>query len=124
MVWGDTVRLKPLICAVVVGVVCALVFLYGGTWVFAQIEPNPELHKAWSLVAGLVGCITAGVIVAWMFPPSREIAETANDASAIAAVIEDLSRTKKGIGELSQATDKSRAELEDSGLTSWFSERK
>lgn len=75
-VWGDTVIIKELFMAVIIGIVLTMAFYLIGTKLFLG-NPNIEvsLGKGYSLLIGIVGCILSGVISAKLFKPKRNIEE-------------------------------------------------
>lgn len=118
--WGDTVIGVRLAIGVVTGVVCALVGLYGGRALIGTVVSDTELVEAWSLVTGLVGCVIAGVILSWLFPPARRVTEDSHDASRVQEAVDEIAGQPLGIGDLKDASTKSRVELTEAGLTEWF----
>lgn len=75
-VWGDTVVIKELFTAVIIGIVLTMAFYLLGTKLFVG-NPNIEvsLAKGYSLLIGIVGCLLSGVISAKLFKPKRNIEE-------------------------------------------------
>lgn len=75
-VWGDTVVIKELFTAVIIGIVLTMAFYLAGTKLFVG-NPNIEvsLAKGYSLLIGIVGCLLSGVISAKLFKPKRNIEE-------------------------------------------------
>ncbi|ALA67014.1 hypothetical protein [Corynebacterium lactis] len=119
-VWGDTVIGVRLAVGVIVGIVCALVGLYGGRALIGAFVADPELAKAWSLVTGLVGCVFAGVVLSWLFPPARRVTEDSHDVTRVQQAVAEIADQPMGLGDLQEASKQSRAELADAGLTEWF----
>ncbi|MDR1621342.1 MAG: hypothetical protein LBS00_03080 [Synergistaceae bacterium] len=85
-VWGDTVSLNHLLISSALGVVLTLGMYLIGRSIFLNI-PNlePGLAKGYSLLVGIVGCLTAGIISAVKFKPKRIIEEKFESSS-----IEDI----------------------------------
>lgn len=75
-VWGDTVVIKELFTAVIIGIVLTMAFYLLGTKLFVG-NPNIEvsLAKGYSLLIGIVGCLLSGVISAKLFKPKRNVEE-------------------------------------------------
>lgn len=75
-VWGDTVNLKELFWASVLGIIFTLAFYMVGSNIFGNIEDlEPQLAKGYSLIVGVTGCIISAVISAKKFKPKRIIEE-------------------------------------------------
>lgn len=75
-VWGDTVVIKELFTAVLIGIVLTMLFYFIGTKLFVG-NPNIEesLAKGYSLLIGILGCILSGVVSAKLFKPKRNVEE-------------------------------------------------
>jgi hypothetical protein len=77
LIWGDTVDLKHLGAAIIIGVTLGFAFYRGGLFIietqFSQLPVN--LHKSIALPAGIAGCLPAAVISAECFPPKRIMSE-------------------------------------------------
>ena len=120
-VWGDTVRPRRLFIGLLIGIGAALTGLYGGRWIVGQFIADPTLIKTWSLVTGLLGCVVAAVVCARLFPPARQVTTDSQDTSRIEKVVQEMKEEARGLGELSDASDMSRRELNEAGLTPLFS---
>ncbi|GAB3059363.1 hypothetical protein [Sediminivirga luteola] len=121
-VWNDTVRGNRLVIGVVIGIVCALVGLYGGRALIGLFISEEELIDVWSLVTGIVGCVVAGFITAIAFRPARVVSEDAHESGRIAAAVEEMAAEPQGLGTLEEASELSRREIEEAGLTEVFRE--
>lgn len=77
IIWGDTVKLKHLAGAMLIGMVLGISFYQGGLTIiekyFSSLPEN--LHKSVALLVGIVGCLLAAVISAKLFPPKRVLSE-------------------------------------------------
>ncbi|SDI36881.1 hypothetical protein [Proteiniclasticum ruminis] len=75
-VWGDTVIIRELFTAVLIGIVLTMSFYLLGEKIFVG-NPNIEesLAKGYSLLIGITGCILSGAISAKLFRPKRNIEE-------------------------------------------------
>lgn len=77
IIWGDTVSLRHLAGAMLIGMVLGISFYKGGLYIivdqFSGIPAN--LHKSVGLLFGIVGCLIAAVISARLFPPKRVLSE-------------------------------------------------
>ena len=75
-VWGDTVNLRELLFAVLLGVVFTLGFYLVARHYFLQMETlSDSLAKGYSLFVGIAGCLISSVISAKLFKPKRTISE-------------------------------------------------
>nr|WP_162933177.1 hypothetical protein [Corynebacterium lactis] len=119
-VWGDTVVGARLAISVAVGIAFALIGLYGGRAAIAAFVADPDLAKAWSLVTGLIGCVIAGVVLSWLFPPARRVTEDSQDVSRVQEAVAEIEAQPLGLGDLKDASATSRQELAEAGLTEWF----
>lgn len=71
-VWGDTVILKELIWACVIGVVITMSFFLIGKSIFSNVPNLDEgMANGYSLLVGLLGCLVSGVINSKLFKPKR-----------------------------------------------------
>ena len=74
-VWGDTVDIRHLAVSIAIGVTLSVtVFLLANHWLSGHIG-TVELARAYAMLVGLAGCISAGVICAILFPPKRDVVE-------------------------------------------------
>jgi hypothetical protein len=77
LIWGDTVNLKHLGGAMIIGMALGILFYQGGLLIienhFSSLPEN--LHKSVALLVGIVGCLLAAVISAKCFPPKRVVSE-------------------------------------------------
>lgn len=71
-VWGDTVDLKELLIACLIGVIFTMVFFFVGRHFFNGIENLDQgMADGYALLVGMVGCIISGVLNARLFKPKR-----------------------------------------------------
>jgi hypothetical protein len=71
-VWGDTVVLKELFLASLIGIALTMIGYSMGLRYFSGVENLDEgLVKGYSLMTGIIGCILAAVISAILFKPKR-----------------------------------------------------
>ncbi|MDN5299129.1 MAG: hypothetical protein PWP51_1682 [Clostridiales bacterium] len=75
-VWGDTVVLKELFMASVLGIVLTMAGYILGRSYFGSIEGlDVGLQKGYSLMVGILGCVVSAVISAKLFKPKRIVDE-------------------------------------------------
>lgn len=76
-VWNDTVDLRHLAWAIAIGIAVSVAGFYAASGWLRDKVASPELAHAYAMLAGLAGCVLAGVICARLFPPKREVSSTA-----------------------------------------------
>jgi len=75
-VWGDTVVLKELLLASLIGIILTMAGYLIGRSVFSNLSGLDEgLVKGYSLMVGILGCVLSGVISAILFKPKRIVEE-------------------------------------------------
>ena len=80
-VWGDTVNLRELLFAVLLGIVFTMGFYLMGRHIFLQMDSlEPSLAKGYALFVGIAGCLISSVISAKVFKPKRIISEMQQDS--------------------------------------------
>lgn len=80
-VWGDTVDLKDLGKAVVIGGVIALAcYLIAGR-ILLGYAPTAQIARTYAMLFGLLGCVGAGALCARLFAPKRDLSEAELDDS-------------------------------------------
>lgn len=81
-VWGDTVDVKELGIASIIGFVLTMVMFLIGRKIFTGVEGLAlGLVNGYSLLVGIMGCLLSGVISAKLFKPKRIIEERFEDSS-------------------------------------------
>lgn len=76
-IWGDTVNLRHLGGAMIIGIILGTAFYLAGLSFIQKIRPDMvlSLQKAMGLVVGIVGCLLAAVVSTKLFPPKRILTE-------------------------------------------------
>ena len=98
---GATADLRHLGWAIVIGVAISLAGFLIANRILAGSVGTPELARAYAMLAGLAGCITAGVICAVIFKPKREVIEgTAADPRWREEVLRELAEQTGDLGSL------------------------
>lgn len=73
-VWGETVDLKELVYASIIGIVLTMGMFLIGRKIFLNMNNiNLGLVNGYSLLFGVLGCILSGIISARLFKPKRII---------------------------------------------------
>ncbi len=101
-VWGDTVDLQHLAWSIAIGIgigISVTGFFLASRWL-ATVVASQQLAHAYAMLAGLAGCVAAGVICARAFPPKREVTEqdTSTDPAWRREVLEELAAQPGGLG--------------------------
>jgi len=92
-VWGDTVNLKELTMATIIGIVFTMGFYFIGRKIFYSMDSiDKSLANGYSLLVGILGCFTAGITSAKLFKPKRIIEEMA-DPSGLEEILKDAGMT-------------------------------
>lgn len=79
-VWGDTVNVKELLIAVLLGIVFTMSFYVIARHYFLQMDSiEASLAKGYALFVGIAGCFLSSVISAKLFEPKRVISEMQQD---------------------------------------------
>jgi len=119
-VWGDTVALKDLGKAVIIGAVIALAcYLIAGR-VLAQFVSTPQIARTYAMLVGLLGCIAAGAVCARLFAPKRDLNEQAHDDAWREETLEQLASEAGGLGRVADLPPSVQAELKELGLYESF----
>ncbi len=119
-VWGDTVDLRHLAGALLIGVGASLGAYAGALHALGGSGDGDQVAGTWAMLAGLVGCVLAGVVCARLFPPKRIVSATGVDSEARAEAIAELCAEPRGLGTLDQLPAVVVQELEQLGLREAF----
>jgi hypothetical protein len=119
-VWGDTVDVGHLAWSICLG--CGISFgaFKIGQRVFSSFVLEPEIAHVYTMLVGLAGCLTAGVICARLFKPKREVVEHATDPKQRARVLDQLASDPGGLGSIADLSQSARAEMQELGLLELF----
>ena len=124
-VWGDTVDLRHLAWAIAIGTgISVLGFYLASRWLATVVESR-QLAHVYAMLAGLAGCVIAGVICARAFPPKREVTEldTSNDPEWRREVLEELARQPGGLGAVQDLPPAVVQELKELKLYELFADK-
>lgn len=113
-VWGDTVVLKELLLACLIGIVVTMTFFLVGQNVFHNIEGlDKGMADGYALLMGLIGCLFSGVVNARLFKPKRSF-DGRLQGDSIEAILEQAGMTvEEEIKALATVDAEIIAELED-----------
>lgn len=119
-VWGDVVDRRHLAAAVVIGAVVSLGTFLIAARIFAATVAVPDVGRAYAMLVGLLGCVLSGLICAKLFPPKREVVETAADPAWQIAAMQQLAGDTGTIGRLEDLPPQVIAEMKELGLYELF----
>ena len=98
-VWGDIVDLRHLAGAVAIGAAVSLGCYFITGKIFATFVADPQIAHAYAMLAGLMGCVASGIVSARLFPPKREVVESAADETWRAEAMDLLAKETGDIGD-------------------------
>lgn len=101
-VWGDTADTGHLAWSIVIGATVSLAGYLIASRLLAAVVQSAELARAYAMLAGLFGCLLAGVICAVLFKPKRVVVENETGHSAAREeALRKLAEEAGGIGQTS-----------------------
>ena len=121
-VWGDTVDLRHLAWSIAIGIGISVTgFFLASRWL-ATVVASQQLAHAYAMLAGLAGCVAAGVICARAFPPKREVTEqdTSTDPAWRREVLEERAAQPGGLGSVADLPPAVVQELKELKLYDLF----
>ena len=121
-VWGDTVDLGHLAWSIGIGIGISVIgFFAASHWLSAIVE-SKQLAHAYAMLAGLAGCVLAGVICARLFAPKREVTEQdiASNPQWRAEVLRELEQQPGGLGSVADLPPAVVQELKELKLYELF----
>lgn len=123
-VWSDTVDLRQLAWAIGIGIVISVAGFYAASHWLRGIVGSPELAHAYAMLAGLAGCVLAGLICARLFPPKRIVVEhsATQDPAWRAEVLAELAEQPGGLGTLADLPEAAVRELKALDLYELFAQ--
>lgn len=123
-VWSDTVDLRHLAWAIVIGITISVAGFFAASHWLRGVVASPELAHAYAMLAGLAGCVLAGIICARLFPPKREVIERSatHDPAWRAEVLAELAEQPGGLGTLADLPEPVVRELKELDLYDLFAE--
>jgi len=91
-IWGDTVDLRHLLMAMLIGIVVSLTcYFIGLKYIVANYSHLAKnLSDAYALLIGIVGCLLSAVISAKLFKPKRILNEEKFSTEQLYKVLEEL----------------------------------
>ncbi|MGF6907758.1 hypothetical protein [Fusobacterium sp. PH5-44] len=121
-VWGDTVNLKELTIATIIGIVLTMSLYFLGRKIFNNMDNiDKSLANGYSLLVGILGCFASGIISAKLFKPKR-IVENMADPATLEDILKEGGMTLEDeIEALSKVNKEVIEEMEDVGLYSLLS---
>ncbi|MGO4157420.1 hypothetical protein [Cupriavidus sp. YAF13] len=123
-VWGDTADTRHLAWSIAIGAVVSLTGFLLASRVLNGLVKTPELARAYAMLAGLAGCLLAGVICACLFRPKREVIEgEAADPTWREEVLDKLAEEAGGLGAIADLPASVVQELKELQLFALFAAR-
>ncbi|KPU93275.1 hypothetical protein APR50_11655 [Variovorax paradoxus] len=120
-IWGDTADLRHLAGAIAIGIAVSLAGFLLANRLLAGAVRSPELARAYAMLAGLAGCVIAGLICALLFAPKREVVEGgAADPRWREEVLAELAGEHGELGAMSDLPPAALRELQELGLHDLF----
>lgn len=120
-VWGDTADTRHLAWSIVIGATVSLTCYWLASRLLAAVVESAELARAYAMLAGLFGCLLAGLICAVLFKPKRIVVE--NETGQPLARVEALRKLAEdagGIGPIHALPPVVLAELRELQLLDLF----
>ena len=114
-VWGDTVSLKELVLASLIGIVTTMGMFFLGQYIFNTLINGIEegLANGYALLLGVSGVFISGFVSAKLFKPKRVIEETM-EAEDIEVILKEAGITPEEEAEaLANASPEIIKEMED-----------
>lgn len=119
-VWGDTVTRSHLAGAMLIGAIVSLGAYFVTHAILREHVAQPEMAKAYAMLAGIAGCLVAGAICAVLFKPKRVVMESVGDPASRRAVLAQLAADTGGLGRLDALHPDVLAEMRALGLDTLF----
>ncbi|SPA42911.1 conserved protein of unknown function [Cupriavidus taiwanensis] len=123
-VWGDTADTGHLAWSILIGGGVSIVGFLVASRLLAGLVATPELARAYAMLAGLAGCLLAGVICAILFRPKREVTEDdSGDPSWREEVLDKLAAESGGLGSVADLPAAAVREMQELELFELFESR-
>ena len=120
-VWGDRVKVKSMLIAMLIGVVICLSMFTLGKHILAATGVDESMANSYSLLFGVAGSLISAVISGILFKPQRELNEEDIETDDKAAIIKELNLDMKAEAEALAHTDKRTIqEMKELGLYDVF----
>ena len=120
-VWGDRVKVKSMLIAMLIGVVICLSMFTLGKHILAATGVDESMANSYSLLFGVAGSLISAVISGILFRPQRELNEEDIETDDKAAIIKELNLDMKAEAEALAYTDKRTIqEMKELGLYDVF----
>ncbi len=120
-VWGDRVKVKSMLAAMLIGVVICLSMFMLGKHILAATSIDESMANSYSLLFGVAGSLISAVISGILFKPQRELNEEDIETDDKASIIKELNLDMKEEAEALAFTDrKTIQEMKELGLYDVF----
>lgn len=120
-VWGDRVKVKSMLVAMLIGVVICLSMFILGKHILTATSIDDSMANSYSLLFGVAGSLISAVISGILFKPQRELNEEDIETDDKASIIKELNLDMKEEAEALAFTDrKTIQEMKELGLYDVF----
>lgn len=120
-VWGDRVKVKSMLVAMLIGVVICLSMFILGKHILTATSIDDSMANSYSLLFGVAGSLISAVISGILFKPQRELNEEDIETDDKASIIRELNLDMKEEAEALAFTDrKTIQEMKELGLYDVF----
>ena len=120
-VWGDRVKVKSMLVAMLIGVVICLSMFVLGKHILTATSIDDSMANSYSLLFGVAGSLISAVISGILFKPQRELNEEDIETDDKASIIKELNLDMKEEAEALAFTDrKTIQEMKELGLYDVF----
>ncbi len=120
-VWGDRVKVKSMLIAMLTGVVICLSMFMLGKHILTASSIDESMANSYSLLFGVAGSLISAVISGILFKPQRELNEEDIETDDKASIIKELDLDMKAEAEALAFTDrKTIQEMKELGLYDVF----
>ena len=120
-IWGDRVKVKSMLIAMLIGVVICLSMFMLGKHILASSSVDKSMANSYSLLFGVAGSLISAVISGILFKPQRELNEEDIETDDKASIIKELGLDMKAEAEALAFTDKKTIrEMKELGLYDVF----
>lgn len=119
-VWGDTVDVRHLVYAIVIGAIVSLSAFFTAQHFLLEWVASAQMARAYAMLVGIVGCLVGGAISASLFKPKRHVVEHEADPAWRSQILKDLQSEFGDLGRLADLPPETIAELKEMDLYELF----
>ena len=119
-VWGDTVDVRHLVYAIVIGAIVSLSAFFTAQHFLLEWVTSAQMARAYAMLVGILGCLVGGAISASLFKPKRHVIEHVADPAWRSQILKDLQSEFGDLGRLADLPPETIAELKEMDLYELF----